>query len=172
VLSCPSCDPDHLATNWQQHWPCHPNAAIMSTGAGSIVNTCNSMAFSVSSVSLQRDPEGGELGSHPRSPAPYYTRRQGNPVFRFGLGGAGNESSMLLILRYPGRTRACKAPAALLPHDPLLKTFTVQLRCGVLSPAHHFPHCHMAQEVAQLGVRPQTGNNLGWLTQLGEEARD
>ena len=28
------------------------------------------------------------------------------------------------------------------------------------------------RQVAQAGVRPQSGNNLGWLTQLGEEACD
>ena len=47
----------------------------------------------------------------------------------------------------------------------------VHLRRGLLPPPHHFPHGHVAQQVAQAGVGPQTGNNLGWLTQLGEEAR-
>ena len=42
----------------------------------------------------------------------------------------------------------------------------------MLPPAHHFPQGHVAQKVAQAGVSPQTGNNLGRLTQLGEEARD
>ena len=48
----------------------------------------------------------------------------------------------------------------------------VHLRRGLLPTAHDFPQGHVAQKVAQVGVRPQTGNNLGWLTQLGEKARD
>ena len=48
----------------------------------------------------------------------------------------------------------------------------VHSRRGLLPSAHHFPHGHVAQKVAQAGVSPQSGNNLGWLTQLGEKARD
>ena len=38
------------------------------------------------------------------------------------------------------------------------------LRHGLLAPAHHFPHGHVAEKVAETGVSPQTGNNSGWLT--------
>jgi hypothetical protein len=40
----------------------------------------------------------------------------------------------------------------------------VYLRHGLLAPAHHFPHGHVAEKVAETGVSPQTGNNSGWLT--------
>jgi hypothetical protein len=49
--------------------------------------------------------------------------------------------------------------------DPLsswpLVSEAVYLRHGLLAPAHHFPHGHVAQKVAEAGVSPQTGNNLG-----------
>ena len=46
----------------------------------------------------------------------------------------------------------------------------VHLRRGFLPPAHGFPQSQVALQVAQAGVSPQPGNNLGWLTQLGKEA--
>ena len=49
---------------------------------------------------------------------------------------------------------------------------TVQLRYGLLAAPHHLPPGRTAHRVAQGKVAPQTGNNIGWITQLGKQVRD
>ena len=48
-------------------------------------------------------------------------------------------------------------------------SFTLQLRYDLLPSADHRALRRAAQWVAQGLVCPQTGNNIGWITELGEQ---
>jgi hypothetical protein len=54
--------PDKLATIWQQHWPCQPNAAAMETTVKVITSPCKIPDFSVKSMSTRCQQDGRRAG--------------------------------------------------------------------------------------------------------------
>jgi hypothetical protein len=65
--SCPGRAPDNLATIWQQHWRCQPNAAPMALAKSGDVTACHKANLTVSPTCFQRHVDGRRTGLKIRS---------------------------------------------------------------------------------------------------------
>jgi hypothetical protein len=65
--SCPGRAPDNLATIWQQHWRCQPNAAPMALAKSGDVTACHKANLTVSPTCFQRHVDGRRAGLKIRS---------------------------------------------------------------------------------------------------------